>query len=249
MHGKPAFAIGPGCVMNRLLKQDSINASTAFLRNKGNVILIRKDKVRKIKDICDLKKPSLRVVTPNDVLESGSFGNFSGTIFNVANQNDYGCDADELFHSIFGQELSTIDLSAFDKPTDIDGVRGVFGRGPDAEEHGPRWVASSRIMHRDIPYALCYDLADAGVIFHHQATYLKQTMAATMNCELEIVSLPGTVDNPRGNRFGILRIAKILGHSNPAVINAQDALFDFFVHSPIWSKILKDNDLVDPSPN
>jgi len=70
-----------------------------------------------------------------------------------------------------------------------------------------------------------------------------------MNCELEIVSLPGTVDNPRGNRFGILRIAKILGHSNPAVINAQDALFDFFVHSPIWSKILKDNDLVDPSPN
>lgn len=67
-----------------------------------------------------------------------------------------------------------------------------------------------------------------------------------MNCELEIVPLAGAVDNPMGNRFGVLRFAKIQGHSNLAVI---DALFDFFVHSPIWSKILEDNELVDPSPN
>lgn len=235
--------------MNRLLAQGSINESSIFLRNKGNVILIRKDRVRKIKDICDLKNPSLRVVTPNDELESGSFNNFSGTIFNVADQNDYGCDANELYHSIFSQDLSMIDMSAFDNPTDIDGVLAVFGRGPDAQEHGPRWVASSRIMHRDIPYALCYDLADAGVIFSHQAIYLKQTMASTMNCQLEIVALPGTFEHPKGNRFGALHIAKVLGHSNPAVINAQDALLDFFVHSPVWTKILEDNHLLDPSPN
>jgi len=149
-----------------------------------------------------------------------------------------------LFNGIFSQDISKIDLSAFDDPTNIKGVLSVFKRGK-----GVKWVASSRIMHRDIPYALCYDLADAAVIFHHQAVYLKQTMADNMNCKLDLLPLPGTRSDPKGNRFGALRIAKILGHDDSNVQQAQDAVFDFFVNSPVWTQILNDNYLEDPSPN
>ncbi len=199
--------------------------------------------------MCDLKKKAIRVVTPNNVLEPGSFGNFSGTIFNVADKNAYGCDAEKLFNGIFSQDISKIDQTSFSHPTNIDGVLSVFGRGTRPDGKGAKWVASSRIMHRDIPYALCYDLADAGVIFWHQATYLKDLMAKAMNCQLEVISLPGTVNNPKGNRFGTLRIAKVLGHTDKNVLKAQDYVFNFMVSSPVWTKILNDHELVDPSPN
>lgn len=51
--------------------------------------------------------------------------------------------------------------------------------------NGLRWIVSSRIMHRDIFYALCYDEADAGVIFYHQAVYLKRELG-TKGCALSI---------------------------------------------------------------
>ena len=252
MHGKPALVMGPGGVMNALANQGSIvdtrpasTPGTAFLRNKGNVILIHARQANKVKDICDLARSGIRVITPSNTLESGSFGNFSGTIFNVADQNNFGCDATDLFNSIFSQDITDFDLEPFNNPTDITGVWQVFYAGNAT----PKWVASSRIMHRDIPYALCYDLADAGVIFHHQATYLKTTMAETMNCPLEIIPLPGTFENPMGNRFGTLRVAKVLGHTDTNVVDAQEFVFNFLVNSPIWTQILMDNDLVDPSPN
>ena len=252
MHGRPALAMGPGGVMNTLADQGSITDTrpastpgTAFLRNKGNVILLRANKTNKIKDICDLGKSGIRVVTPNNTSEPGSFGNFSGTIFNVADQNNFGCDATALFNSIFSQDITDFDLEPFNNPTDITGVWQVFYAG----NASPKWVASSRIMHRDIPYALCYDMADAGVIFHHQATYLKATMATEMSCPLEIIPLPGTFEAPMGNRFGTLRVAKVLGHTDPDVLAAQDFVFDFLVNSTVWTQILIDNDLVDPSPN
>lgn len=249
MHGKPALAMGPNGIINQLLANGDIADSKPFLRNKGNAILMRADKIKKIKNICDLGNQGIRVVTPNNTLERGSFGNFSSTIYNIADQNDYRCDATELFNSIFSQDLSKIDTTPFASPTDIEGVLSVFGRGDDAQGHGAKWVASSRIMHRDIPYALCYDLADAGVIFFHQAMYLKQLMAETMNCKLEVLNLPGNEAQPSGNRFATLRVAKILNHTQTNVLHAQDAMIDFFVNSPVWTKILEDNYLVDPSPN
>ena len=83
------------------------------------------DKAKKIHNVCDLGGKT-RVATPNPYLEPGSFGNFSGTIFNVADQNDFGCDATELFNSIFSQDLSQFDLSAFDNPYDISAIQKVF---------------------------------------------------------------------------------------------------------------------------
>lgn len=255
--GVPALAMGPKGIMNKLLAQGSITAYEPFLRNQGNVILARADKARKIKDVCDLGGKT-RVVTPHPDLEPGSFGNFSGTIFNVADQNDFGCDATELFDSIFGQDVSEFDLSKFDNPYDIPGVLSVFtgtkgyrdGEHRRARKDTPKWVASSRIMHRDIPYALCHNEADAGVIFYHLAKYMKRELAAS-GCELEIIPMGGTEANLQplpGNRVGTLNIAKVNADFPQKVLDAREVVYSFLTASPVWTQIMADHGIVDPTP-
>ncbi|HAK60527.1 MAG TPA: hypothetical protein DCO77_09115 [Nitrospiraceae bacterium] len=242
MVGRPSLVMAPGAVMNELVANGMVDADTreTFLVNQGNVILIRNDKAGVIKNVCDLDGIT-RVVTPNPYDEPGSFKNFSETIFNVAAQNTLGCDATKLFESIFLQDLNLIDTSSFNNPYDINGVLSVFGRGTKPQGTGAKWVASSRIMHRDIPYALCHDEADAGVIFYHQAVYLKKTLAST-GCHLEIVPLGGTVENPQplpGNRVGTLHIAKVNGTYFKKVNDARDKIYDFLTTDPNWKTILE----------
>ena len=247
--GRPALVMAPGGVMNTLVANGLADGATRqpFLVNKGNVILMRADKVDSINNICDLGGTT-RVATPHPTLEPGSFGNFSGTIFNVAEQNNFGCDATELFNSIFTQNTADFDLSVFNAPFNIDGVISVFGRGSAPQGAGAKWVASSRIMHRDIPYALCHDEADAAVIFYHQAKYIKATLTDAM-CELAVVPLGGTYMEPAplpGNKVGTLHIAMVEGSFSKKVNDARVKLYDFFTTNPIWGTILADHGMVKP---
>lgn len=247
MVGRPSLVMAPGSVMNDLVANGQVDATTRqpFLTNRGNVILIRADKASVINNICDLGG-NIRVVTPNPDMEPGSFGNFSGTIFNIADQNAFGCDATTLFNSIFQQNKTSINLSGFNNPYNIDGVLSAFGRGSAPQGTGAKWVASSRIMHRDIPYALCHDEADAGVIFYHQAVFIRDTLAAT-GCNLEIVPLGGTAADPQpllGNRIGTLHIAKVNGSYAKKINDARDVLYNFFTNDPMWEQILIDHGLV-----
>jgi hypothetical protein len=251
LKGRPALAMGPGKVMNKLVDNGYVDRNTRqpFLRNKGNAILVRADKAKKIHNVCDLGGKT-RVVTPNPYLEPGSFGNFSGTIFNVADQNDFGCDATELFNSIFSQDTSKFDLSAFDNPYDIDDILDVFGEGERNRGKPPKWIASSRIMHRDVPYALCHNEADAGVIFYHQAKYLKRVLGMT-GCKLEIIPMGGTESDPMplpGNKVGTLHIAKVSGDFAPKVLAARDLVYNFLTSSATWTKIMAEYGLDDPTP-
>lgn len=251
MVGRPSLAMAPGGVMNDLVANGMVDAATrqTFLVNQGNVILIRTDKATEIYDVCDLGKDGIRVVTPNPDSEPGSFKNFSGTIFNVALNNpnlrcsntaDPNNSPANLYNSIFTQDLSLIDTSSFNNPYDINGVLSVFGRGA-IHGNGAKWVASSRIMHRDIPYALCHDEADAAVIFYHQAVYLKEALASS-GCNLEIVSLDGsgTIPTPDllGNKVGALDIAKVKGSYAKKVNDARDKIYDFLTSDPSWTDIL-----------
>ena len=244
--GRPSLVMAPGAVMNTLVDTGLADGATRqpFLRNKGNVILMRADKVGMINDICDLGGTT-RVVTPSPTLEPGSFGNFSGTIFNIANQNALGCDATTLFNSIFDQDISTLNLSGFDDPYNLDGIMSPFGRGSSPHGAGAKWVASSRIMHRDIPYALCHDEADAAVIFYHQAKYIKSTLA----CELAVVPLGGTYEVPAplvGNKIGTLHIAMVEGSFAKKVNDARIKLYNFFTTNPMWTTILESHGMIKP---
>ncbi len=251
MVGRPSLVMAPGKVMNDLVANDMVDETTRqpFLVNQGNVILIRGDKADIIKNVCDLGNTGIRVVTPNPDLEPGSFGNFSSTIFDVADQNSFGCIATDLFNSIFNkQHLADFDLSVFKNPYNIDGVLSIFGRGSAPRGTGAKWVASSRIMHRDIPYALCHNEADAAVIFYHQAVYLKATLAPT-GCHLIIVPLGGTVEDPQplpGNRVGTLHIAKVKGSYAKKVNDARDKIYDFLTTDPIWTQILEGHGMRRP---
>ena len=241
MVGRPSLAMAPGGVMNKLVADGSVDSTTVqpLFSNRGNVIIMRADKLGSITNICGLGG-NTRIVTPDPLLEPGSFGNFSGTIFNVADQNTFGCDATTLFNDIFSQNKANFDLSNFSNPYDIDGIKAVFGRGPTPMVTVPRWVASSRIMHRDIPYALCHDEADAGIIFYHQAIYMKETMAAT-GCNLEIIPLGGTVADPQpllGNKIGAIKIAKVNGSYAKKVNDARNDIYDFLTTNPVWDQIL-----------
>ena len=247
--GRPALVMAPGGVMNTLVANGLADGATRqpFLVNQGNVILMRADKVGIINNICDLGGAT-RVVTPHPTLEAGSFGNFSGTIFNVADQNVFGCDATTLFDSIFTQDVTSMDLTVFNAPFNINGVQSVFGRGTAAQGTGAKWVASSRIMHRDIPYALCHDEADAAVIFYHQAKYIKETLTASM-CDLAVVPLGGTYMDPAplpGNKIGTLHIAMVEGSFAKKVNDARIKLYDFFTANPMWGTILEDHGMVKP---
>lgn len=247
MTGRPALAVAPGATMDTLVTNGQVDAGSRqpILSNRGNVILIRGDKAGLINNVCDLGGTA-RVVTPHPEMEASSFGNFSGTLFDVANQNAFGCDATVLFNSIFGQDPAAYNLTVFDHPYNIGAVLSVFGRGPRPQGTGAKWVASSRIMHRDIPYALCHDEADAAVIFYHLAVYMKQTLAPT-GCRLGIVPMGGTPRNPRplpGNRVATLFIAKVNGVYEPKVLDARNIIYNFFTTDPVWEQILIGHGLV-----
>lgn len=252
--GLPALAMGPGAKMNNLIAKGLVDPATRqpFLRNRGNAMLVRKDKARYIRSICDLKKRWVRLVTPNppgsDASEPGSFGNFSGTLYNIIDQNaDLEChnDATEIFENIFGQNIPKYRLRGLQNTFNHERLTRVYKR------RGVRWVASTRIMHRDQPYALCNDYADVGIIFYHQALYLKNTMKP-LGCDLEIVPFHphGVAPDPtlNGNRVATLFIAKVAGEFSPKVEAGRDLIYDFLTNNPIWGQILDEYGMDDPTP-
>lgn len=251
--GRPILAMGPGGKMTNLINKKLVVASTksAFIRNRGNAMLVRADKADLINSVCDLGKQGIRLVTPRpkDVSgagEPGSFGNFSGTIYNTA--VTVGCRADLLFNTYFGQALSGLHLS---------GLRNPFNHAAFIETYRQpnlRWVASSRIMHRDQPYALCNGMADVGVIFYHQAVYLHNEMYK-LGCKLVLkpFAAGGTVPeiNLSGNKIGTLFVAHVTdpNHSFTAdQIAARDYIYKFLLGNPLWEKILNKHHMDFPTP-
>ena len=215
-------------------------------------MLVRADRTNKVTDICSLANPSVRLVTPHPpgdtASEAGSFGNFSGTLYNIIDQNtDLPChnNAATIFNNIFSQDISTIKTEDLANTFNYSKVLNVY------KSDSVRWVASSRIMHRDQPYALCNDYADVGIIFYHQALYLKNTMAA-VGCELEIVPFHpgGTAPETElaGNKVATLFIAKVTGTFPQTVLDGRDLIYDFLTASTIWTHILLDHGMDDPTP-
>ncbi len=266
MIGKPVLAMGPGKKMNNLVNLGLVDPTTVknYLRNRGNAMLVRRDDDdhdddednNSTMDICYLAENDVRIVTPRPparpgevadiAAEGGSFGNFSGTLFNIIDQNpDLDCHdkAEEIFNSYFSQNLAELDLEDLNNAFNHKKFLKVY------KDDDVKWVASSRIMHRDVPYALCNDYADAGIIFYHQAKYLKRE-AAKFSCNLDIVALGGTEENPvpmAGNKVGTLKIAKVNGDFSTEVSLAADLIYSAMTTSGgVWEIILNDHGMDFP---
>jgi len=222
----PQIAVGPKKLMKKLNKLAVTDGKpTKILKNYGNVMLVKKGNPKNIKSVWDLGRDDVTLVTPNPKKEAGSFGNFSGSIYNIA-KNDpkppKGITAEKLFDSIFNDDQSNC---------------GKAGKKC-------RWVAGKRIMHREQPWAVYSGNADAGFIFYHLALYFVRTFPN----EFEIVPLGGTADAPKpvkGNKVGVLQAVRIKGDWSKKQKAAQEQLLKEF-QSDAFTKTLSKHGIRRP---
>ena len=226
MNCVPQVAVGPNKLIKKLLAMDVVDGKPVkILKNNGNVIFVRKGNPKNIKSVWDLGRDDVTLVTPSPSMEPGSFGNFSGSIYNIA-KNDpnppAGMTAEKLFDSIFNTDQS------------------------DCSKDGKkcRWVAGKRIMHREQPWAVYSGNADAGLIFYHLALYFVRTFPD----QFEIVPLGGTAEAPqplKGNKVAVLQAVKIKGNWTKKQKKAQADLIEAF-QSKEFTSILKKHGINRP---
>lgn len=217
----PQVAVGPKKLINKLIKQGMNDGKPVkILKNYGNVILVKKGNPKNIKTVWDLGRADVTLVTPNPKMEPGSFGNFSGSIYNVA-KNDpnppAGMTAEKLFNNIFNAKQSGCGKTAAKKCN---------------------WVSGKRIMHREQPWAVHSGNADAGFIFYHLALYFTRTFPD----KFEIVPVGGTAKNPKpakGNKVGVLQAVRIKGNWTAKQKQAQQKLMEALQSADFTSILTK----------
>ena len=206
--GIPMVVMGPKPIMNAVIKAGYNDGEpTKILSNFGNVLLVRAGNPQNIRDIWDLGRENVRVVTSNPEVEPGSFDNYSSSIFHIA------------FREV---EADTGDIDRANKQ-----ASRLFNQvfNPRNNESKQKWVVGDRIHHRDVPQALANDEADVGLMFYH----LAQTAIEAHPGLFEIVPLGGTVGEPQplpGNRVATMQAIRIKGNwTTQQIINRDNFFF------------------------
>jgi len=214
----PQVSVGPKKLMKKLTKLKVTDGKPVkIIKNYGNVIFVKKGNPKNIKSVWDLGRSDVTLVTPNQKMEAGSFGNFSGTIYNIAKSDPNppaGMTAEKLFDSIFNHDQSNCGNN----------------------DSKCSWVSGKRIMHREQPWAVNSGAADAGLIFYHLALYFTRTFPD----KFEIIPLGGTAEKPKpvkGNKVGVLQAVKIKGDWSANQKSAQEKLIEAF-QSDDFTKVL-----------
>jgi hypothetical protein len=139
LHSRPHVAVGPMSVMDALDEAGvAVSTPVPILKNRGNVLLVRKGNPHGIESIWDLATDGVSVVTSNPATEPGSFGNYTNSIYQIARQDaDYAgpLSAEDLFNAIFNAN------------------------------HPGKWLAGTRIHHREVPWSLIHGRGDVAPVF------------------------------------------------------------------------------------
>lgn len=195
---RPQVAVGPKKLMKKLIDKGFTDGEPIpVIQNYGNVLLVKKGNPKKIHSIWDLGRKDVRLVTSNPYSEPGSFGNYRGSIYNIAANDPHpprGMTAEKLFNRIFNNTK----------------VKN-------------KWLAGARIHHREVPWSVAYGKADAGMMFYHLARYAVEKFPG----RFEIVPLGGTASKPKplpGNKIGTMFVVKIKGDWSKTQRKAADAL-------------------------
>jgi hypothetical protein len=201
---RPSVVVAPPKHIEKLKEAGLVEAGPwPVFENRGNVILVKKGNPKGIKSVWDLGRKGVRVVFPNPDYEKGAFGNYSGTIYQVAKNDPHppkGQTAESLFDSIFN------------------------GKSGDPY----KYLIGSRIHHREVTWSVAYGKADAGVIFYHLALNAVRTFPD----KFEIVPLGGTTADPRpvaGNKIGVHQAVLIKGDWNSSQNTARRKLVDLLM--------------------
>lgn len=192
---RPAIAVGPKGLMDDLeLAGVTAGERIPIIQNQGNVLLVKRGNPKNILTIWDLAKADVRLVTSNPKSEPGSFGNYSGSIYDIANA-DPGYppgSADKLFESIFG--LNTT-----------------------------KWLSGERIHHREVPWSIAYGHADVGMMFYHLALHAKLNFPDLFDIVPlgGTVRVPQPLP---GNKIGKLFAIRIIGKWTTEQVQNREAL-------------------------
>ena len=233
---RPIIAVGPTGLMDALKYENYIDEDSDIkvIKNQGNVILVKKGNPKNIKTIWDLGRKNIKIITSNPYTETGSFTNYSESIYNIAlndNNKPAGWTAERLFNSIFNSHVK------FDKNN---------FKYSNKSKHRKRvkWLSGKRIHHREVPWSIAYGQADAGLIFYHLALY----MVRTFPDKFDIIPLGGTVADPEpvaGNKQATLFIAPIKGELTTEQYMAREELIKAYESSE-FDVILEKHGLLRP---
>jgi hypothetical protein len=245
MKCRPQAAAAPIGVMNNLSAASlTEGAPVPVVKNRGNVILVKKGNPKGIRSIWDLGREGVQVVTPNPTSEPGSFTNYSNSIYNIA-LNDpappFGATADGLFNSIFNAAPNACAASSHD---DEDGDDHDDHCGKKKYENEAKWLVGTKIHHREVPWSIAYGHGDASVIFYHLALHAMRTFPD----KFEIVPLGGTVDDPQplaGNQVETTYIVRLKGPFSARQLDATEKLIEAY-QSPEFTPILQSHGLTRP---
>ena len=197
---RPQVAVGPRGIMDQLEAAQVISSEPVpIIKNRGNVLLVRKGNPKNIQSIWDLGRHDVRVATSNPFNEPGSFGNYSNSIYDIAfNDPMYGSRyADKLFNKIFNST-----------------TKG-------------KWVSGRRIHHRDVPWLVARNHADVAPIFYHLALFAKATFPNKFDIVPLGGTVEWPAPLP-GNRIATMFAVKITGNWNDKQLAAQEGMIDAF---------------------
>ena len=192
---RPQVAVGPQSLMDGLALQQSVEGPPVpIIKNRGNVILVKKGNPKNILSIWDLGRDDVRVVFPHQELESGSFGNYKNSIYNIALNARDQAYADELFNRIFNNAT----------------VRG-------------KWLSGQRIHHREVPWSIAVGHADAGLLFYHLALYAVRTFPDRFDI-VPLGGTVADPQPLPGNNVGTLYAVRITGDWNFVQYTARERM-------------------------
>ncbi|MGF1516074.1 MAG: substrate-binding domain-containing protein [Elainellaceae cyanobacterium] len=207
---RPHVAVGPNKLVTRLQELGVTRGEpTPFIRNRGNVMLVKRGNPKNIQTIWDLGRPDVKVVTSNPDTEPGSFGNYSGSIYNIAasdpNPPDPSFTAENLFDSIFNADTG-------------------------------KWLSGARIHHREVPHSIAFGDADVGLMFYHLALFAKETFPDEFDI-VPLGGTAENPQPLPGNRVATLFYIEVGTELSETQEQSVDSLVEAF-NSPIFTDIL-----------
>lgn len=210
---RPQVVVGNQRVMKQLEEAKQTDGEPYPLyKDRGSVILVKKGNPKNIHSVWELRRNDVQYVSPNPALETGSFDNYAKTIYDIA-RNDSKPPANTTPERL------------------IDAIFNGTSGNPD------KWLAGSRIHHRDVPWSIAYGKADTGLIMYHLGLYTRDTFPNLF----DIVPIGGTVADPqplKGTVIGSRFVVRIKGDWTLRQVEARDKLIQTLL-SDDFTKILK----------
>jgi len=84
----PHVFISPPEILDKLVADGFMSGSIPFLRNQGNVLLVKKDNPKRILDVSDLRRGDVRLFLSNPDTEKASFSAYFDTLKAMASEQD-----------------------------------------------------------------------------------------------------------------------------------------------------------------